>query len=168
MKSCLKHITLLSFILLLTIGCNTSSKSTNVTTNNITTNADTIECGDLLERYAQKPKGLIYIDCISNKTFQTIVSAEYRTSGENSENVEQFLVNKYGMGKLKWICCAWGNGGKYGGFQHQDITNINSNYMVTISMYASGEVEDEEGKVTIEKDKHKIEYFTVIVEILDV
>jgi hypothetical protein len=67
------------------------------------------------------------------------------------------------MGKLKWTCCGWESGGKYGSFKHKEITKSNPDYHVGITMYASGETDK-----GLEFDRNKIAYFTVIAEIVEV
>jgi len=124
-------------------------------------------CGDLLEIYAQKPDGLEFVSCEKVEDEQTIARATYRVSGKNSKRVEGFLVGKYGMGKLKWACCGWDNGGKYGSFEHLDLTKVHPFLSVIINMYASGEVTDEKdpSKIKLETTRNKIDYFTVVVEL---
>ncbi len=124
-------------------------------------------CGDLLETYAKKPKELQFIECETLENSQTIVRATYHVKGNQSEDVENFLNEHYGMGKLEWVCCGWETKGNYGSFEHPELTKINPNLSVTINMYASGEVTDENdpSKVRLETDRNKIENFTVIVDL---
>ena len=124
-------------------------------------------CGDLLAEYAQKPLYLEFIGCEEGEG-QTIIRAEYRATGMDSQSVEDFLVENYGMGKLKWVCCGWENQGTNGSFTHKTITKENANFGVVISMFASGEIEDEEGNISLEFDREKIPYFTVWVVIVEV
>ncbi len=95
-----------------------------------------IPCGDLLSVYAEKPKGLKFIKCERIKVGQSIVRATYKVSGKKSKEVEDFLVKTYGMGKLKWTCCGWDNGGKYGVFEHSEFKKVNRDCLALISMYA--------------------------------
>ncbi len=118
-------------------------------------------CGDLLERFGEKPDKLEFVECKSVNAPQTIIEAKYRVRGKNSKEVEDFLIEKYGMGELKWVCCGWENNrGKSGSFNHDKFTAIHPYLGGGISMYASGEVEDE-----LEFDRNKIEYFTVKVRL---
>ncbi len=84
------------------------------------------------------------------------------------KKIEHFLIENYGMGKLKWVCCGWETGGKYGGFEHSEFKKIDSYCSATIDMYASGEIEDENQptEIKLETDRRKIDYFTVIVELV--
>jgi len=118
-------------------------------------------CGDLLEIYVQKPRGLEFIDCEISSKPQTLVRAEYRVAGSNVQQVENFLVEKYGMGELKWVCCGWGNGGQYGQFEHAALKQINPYCSGIICMFSEGISEQEEYFKKIE-----IDYFTVIVELV--
>ena len=125
-------------------------------------------CQDILSTYAKKPKDLDFIKCERFKNNQTIIKVTYRVNGKQSKFVEDFLVKNYGMGKLKWTCCGWENKGKYGSFEHSAFKKIDPYCSVIISMYASGEVEDENEptRIKLETDRNKIDYFTVIVELV--
>lgn len=124
-------------------------------------------CGDLLEQYAEKPQNLEFVGCEVVKNSQTLVRATYSVSGNKSEEVEDFLVKNYGMGKLKWVCCGWETGRKYGSFEHSELTKIDPNLSVIINMYNSKEAEDEEVKKdTLALDRTQIEYFTVTVSLV--
>ncbi len=127
-----------------------------------------IMCDDLLSVYAKKPKELKFIKCERIKVGQTIVRATYKVAGKKSKAIENFLVKTYGMGKLEWTCCGWDNGGKYGVFEHSKFKKINRDCSALISMYASAEVQDksEQSKVRLETDRNKIDFFTVIVELV--
>lgn len=127
-----------------------------------------IPCNDLLSTYAKKPNGLEFIKCESVENSQTKIRATYQVSGKNSKEIEDFLVQNYGMGKLKWTCCGWDNAGKYGGFEHSEFKKIDPYCSAIISMYASGEIEDknEPSGIKLEFDRNKIDYFTVVVELL--
>ncbi len=111
-------------------------------------------CGDLLTRYGEKPEKLEFISCESVDEPQKIIRLMYRVRGEDSKEVEDFLVEKYGMTKLKWACCAWN--GRGGQFNHDKFKAIHPYLGGGISMYASGEVEG-----GLEIDPEKIEYFYV-------
>jgi len=125
-------------------------------------------CCDLLERYAEKPDKLEFQKCEVCDSSQVVVRAEYVTSGQDSFEVEKFLRKKYGMGKLRWICCGWESPGNYGSFRHKEITKINPNFIVSITMYGNGEVFDEDGDfVELEMDRSKVKQFVVLVEIVD-
>ena len=129
--------------------------------------SDGFPCGDLLEKYAIKPANLEFVTCEKGEG-QTVVLAEYRVSGTESKEVEDFLVQEYGLGQLEWVCCGWESQGKYGSFSHEAIISSNENYGVIISMFASAELEDEQGKTYLEFDRQKIPYFTVWVSIVEV
>ena len=127
-----------------------------------------ISCGDILSIYAKKPKDLEFIKCERPKNSQTIVKVTYRVKGKQSKGVEDFLIDNYGMGKLVWTCCGWDNGGKYGGFEHSEFKKIDRYCSATVSMFASGEVENENkpSEFKLETDRDKVDYFTVIVELV--
>lgn len=73
-----------------------------------------IESGDLLSTYGEKPEYLHFKELLIRKG-QIRYDALYEVTGEHSQSVEDSLVEKYGMGKLKWVCCDYENsGGKRG------------------------------------------------------
>ncbi|NMH86599.1 DUF4952 domain-containing protein [Flavivirga algicola] len=127
-----------------------------------------IPCNDLLSTYAKKPIGLEFIKCERLEKGQTIAKAIYRVSGEQSKEIEDFLIKNYGMGNLKWVCCGWETSGKYGGFEHSEFKKIDSYCSATIDMYASGEVEgkNDPTEIKLETDRNKIDYFTVVVTLV--
>ncbi|WKB81795.1 DUF4952 domain-containing protein [Cellulophaga lytica] len=127
-----------------------------------------ILCKDILSTYAKKPNDLEFIKCERLENSQTIIKATYRISGNKSKEIEDFLIENYGMGKLKWVCCGWETSGKYGGFEHSEFKKIDPYLSATINMYASGEVEDENEptEIKLETDRNKVDYFTVIVELV--
>ena len=127
-----------------------------------------VSCKDILSTYAEKPNGLEFIKCEKPKNSQTIIKATYRVNGKQSKEIEDFLVENYGMGELKWACCGWDNAGKFGTFEHSEFKKIDAYCHATISMYASGEVEDENEPtgIKLETDRNKIDYFTVIVKLV--
>ncbi|MCF6279654.1 MAG: DUF4952 domain-containing protein [Flavobacteriaceae bacterium] len=124
--------------------------------------------GDILKAYATKPKGLKFLKCEVIENNQTKIRATYRVSGKKSKEVEDFLVENYEMGELKWTCCGWDNAGKFGGFEHFQFKKMDPYCTAIISMYGSAEVEDKNELigVKLETDRNKIDYFTVIVELV--
>lgn len=126
-----------------------------------------VPCGDLLKEYATRPDYLEFVGCEEGEG-QLVVRAEYRVMGRDAQSVERYLVENYEMGPLKWICCGWENQGKNGSFTHEAITKVNPFYRVSISMFASGEMEDEKGDISLEFDRNQIPYFTVWVSIVEV
>lgn len=127
-----------------------------------------ISCTDILSDFAIKPTGLEYVKCESPKSGQTKLRATYRISGNISKDIENFLVDNYGMGELKCTCCGWDNAGNYGEFQHPQFKEIDKYCSAIISMYASAEMEDKSQPtgIRLETDRNKIKYFTVVVELV--
>ncbi len=98
-----------------------------------------IPCGDLLKRYASSHPKLKFVSCQpGSPNGQAAVVATYEVRGDDSYEVEEFLVEHYGMGNLVWACCGW-ESQRFGSFTHKDITDANPHYNVLISMGASGE-----------------------------
>ena len=123
--------------------------------------------GDLLAKYGEKPKYLEWIGTEKGKG-QNIAIAKYRILGKYSRQVESFLIQKYGMGKLKFVCCGWESQTPYGSFTTQDLLKENPYRVILIHMYANAEKTNSAGKIYIEKDRDKIEYFYVEVRLADV
>lgn len=127
-----------------------------------------IECGDLLSRYGEKPPKLKFIQC-SKGEGQVVAKATYQVSGENAKEVEDFLVKTYGMGALKFVCCVWEpQNGRTGQIISVQLQEENPNYSISISMFASAETEETMSTGKLELDRDKIDYFTVVVEIINV
>ncbi|WP_298540899.1 DUF4952 domain-containing protein [uncultured Aquimarina sp.] len=127
-----------------------------------------VSCNDILSTYAIKPNGLEFIKCVRPKNSQIKIKATYRVNSKQSKEIENFLVENYGMGELKWACCGWDNAGKYGGFEHPEFKKIDPYCTAIISMYASGGIKDknEWNGIKLETDRNKIDYFIVIVELV--
>ena len=126
-----------------------------------------LECGDLLKKYAVKPNKVKFIECKTG-TGQTILEADYKVSGENSREIENILIQEFGMGKLKFVCCGWeSENGKNGYVENEHLKEINQNYVLEISMYANAEKENEKGETDIEFDRNKIE-FNLKVRIMEI
>ncbi|MGF6907124.1 DUF4952 domain-containing protein [Fusobacterium sp. PH5-44] len=118
-------------------------------------------CGDLLDIYAKKPADLEFIKCEIIDGDQTLVKATYRVSGKKSKEVEDFLVNNYRMKQLEWSdFFGWENGYKWGIFEHEDLHEIDKFLLGGVLMYQKIELGNKR-----ERDRDKIEYFEVIVEL---
>ena len=131
-------------------------------------NSKIFPCGDLLELYGKKPNTLEFLKCDKKNDAQVILQATYQVSGKNSKLIEDFLVEHYGMGKLKWTCCGWETGGKYGILEHPEFKKIDNHCLATISMFSSAEAanEDNPTEIRLETTKTKIDFFTVVVELV--
>ena len=128
---------------------------------------NTLECEDLLQRYVEKNQKIKFISC-EKRNGQTILEAKYKVTGENFEEIEKILVEKYGIGKLKFTCCGWeSKNGKNGYIENEELKKINQNYVLEISMYANAEKENDKGEIYIELDKKNIDFY-VIVKLLDI
>ncbi len=130
------------------------------------TNSTILQCGDLLSLYAEKPVELEFLECSKEKG-QVILRSKYRVSGKDSKKIEQVLISKYGLGKLKFNCCGW-ESEKYGQINPSKIKAINPNFSILITMYGNAEKKDKNNTIYIEKNRNKIPYFYVIVEIVEV
>ena len=154
MKFILKYILLASTVLI-------SGFSNKIDNSNLE-----LEC-DLLEAYAKKPKELEFVKCEEVKRSQIIYIATYRVKGSKSKIIEDFLVENYGMGNLKWVCCGWENTGKHGEFKHIEFEKIDPYCSAVISMFASGEkIDKANNTIKLEHNRDEIEYFTVTVRLI--
>nr|WP_321235310.1 DUF4952 domain-containing protein [uncultured Psychroserpens sp.] len=118
-----------------------------------------IECDDLLLKYAKKHQKIEFIEC-QKGTGQTVLQANYKVSGMHSEEIENILIKTYGIGKLKFTCCGWESTKGY--IENEELKKINQNYILEVSMYGNAEMEDEKGKVYLERDRTKIEFYVII------
>lgn len=124
---------------------------------------------NLLESYSEQHKYLEFVGCEKGKGEQTIKEATYRVKAKNSIEVEAYLVDKYGMGKLKFTCCGWEpEKGVNGEIESKELKEINENYSLIITMYGNAEKKDSNGSLYIEKDRNKINYFYVTVSLLEI
>lgn len=124
---------------------------------------------NLLESYSEQHKYLEFVGCEKGKGEQNIKEATYRVKAKNSIEVEAYLVDKYGMGKLKFTCCGWEpEKGVNGEIENKELKEINENYSLIITMYGNAEKKDSNGSLYIEKDRNKINYFYVTVSLLEI
>jgi len=126
-----------------------------------------LECGDLFDRYAKKPNKVKFIECKSG-TEQTILEAKYKVLGMDSKEIEEVLITEFGMGKLKFVCCGWEpENGKNGYIENKHLKEINTNYVLEISMYANAEKNNKKGETEIEFDRKKVDFY-LKVRILEI
>ncbi len=127
--------------------------------------AQDLECGDLLNIYGEKPEQLTFVDCTEGAG-QTILEARYSVA--DSEAVEAFLVENYGLEKLKFVCCGWEpTGSRSGWIKNEKLLELNPNYVLSITMYGNAEKKNSDGEFVIETDRSNVE-FTVVVTLLDI
>jgi hypothetical protein len=121
---------------------------------------------DLLLEYAEKPDGLIFIDSVAGDG-QVIATARYRVPGVHAEMVERFFVEKYGMGPLVFLCCAWEpERGRSGQLESEPLLEIEPGYVLLITMFADAVIESADGELYLEMERENIEHFHVIVSIV--
>lgn len=126
-----------------------------------------IGCEDLLHRYDEKIQKIEFIACEKGEG-QTVLKAKYKVLGIHSEEIENILIKKYGIGKLKFTCCGWeSTNGKNGYIKNVELLKINPNYILEILMYGNAEKVNQKGETYLELDRNKVEFY-VIVKLLDV
>jgi|GEM_PF-5529144 len=73
------------------------------------------------------------------------------------------------MAHLRFACCGWDpERGRNGVIENLKIKELNKDYHLSITMYGSAEKKAENGSYYIEKDWNKIDYFYVLVELLEI
>ncbi len=78
-------------------------------------------CADFLARWSNKPKELKFTGCQLVRGQQTDqVIYQYTVPGKKATTVEAFLRQRFGMGKLRFICCGWESAGRQGSYQDQN------------------------------------------------
>jgi len=123
---------------------------------------------NLIETYVNDLPHLEFVE--GNKgNGQTIRYSLYRVSAEHAAEVEQILVDRYGMGLLRLTCCGWeSENGRSGEIKSEKIKQINPDYYLIAEMYGCAEKEDVNGIIYIEKDRSKIDYFYVKVSLMEI
>lgn len=122
---------------------------------------------NLLETYSEQHKHIEFIECREGEG-QVIKHATYKVKGLYSFEVEEYLVENYGMGKLHFTCCGWEpQDGKEGEIKTEEL-NINKNYHLVVLMTGNAEKMNEKGSLCIEKDRKKIDYFEVTVRLIEI
>lgn len=124
-----------------------------------------IEPCDLLEEYASRPEHLKFEECTVVNLNQTKLKARYSVPGKDAFVVEQFLMDKYGMEQLKFVCCGWEAQSVY--FHSEELKKINGDYVLEISMFGNAEKVDKTGEVILEMDREKVNFW-VEVTLLEV
>lgn len=128
-------------------------------------------CGDLLSIYGEKSDELHFVDCKRKSETgndQLICEAIYKVDNKHADSIERYLVEKYGMGALRFVCCGWETLGKYGLIESERLRQINSNYVMSVNMYGNTEQTNEKGEIYLEEDRNKINQFIVVVSIHDI
>jgi hypothetical protein len=108
---------------------------------------DPTQCSDLLADLGKKPQTIDFVGCpIEPQNQYKSVTALYTLPGTRAKAAELFLRQKFKMGKLRFICCYWGNRTSY-------KDPVGYNYEISM---VSGE--------TVEKNWRKIPAFEVRVK----
>ena len=125
-----------------------------------------IEDCDLLKSYGEQHKYLDFIECHQGEG-QVIKYSTYKVAGTHSSEVEKYLVETYGMAKLKFTCCGWEpQDGKYGEIINPELKKMNKDYHLSVTMI--GNAEKINDSTYIEKDRNEIDFFYVTVRLLKV
>jgi Domian of unknown function (DUF4952) len=106
------------------------------------------DCAKSSKVWRQPPKELKLTSCQVESGQLEILVVRYVVKGVDAAKVEKMLRQRFGMGKLRFVCCGWGSQNKKGSYRDQD------GYNYDISMN-SGE--------TVEMNWRKIPEFEVVV-----
>ena len=69
---------------------------------------ETADCIDFLSAWQVKPKELKFLSCKKvEKTPAIVLEASYSIQGHHAKSVEDLLHKKFGMEKLRFVCCGW-------------------------------------------------------------
>ena len=124
-------------------------------------------CGNLLQQYATEPPGVVFTGCAKGQG-QTVAVASYRVAGAESARVEKFFREKYGMGKLVFVCCGWEpENGRTGQSASAALKRLNPDYSLTITMFATDATLMASGTRAL-TDKRRVKHFTVEVRVEEV
>lgn len=64
-------------------------------------------CYDILSAVAQKPVHSSLYSYSFYRNSSVIYSAKYIISGAHTTETENFMITRYGMGPLFFVCCGW-------------------------------------------------------------
>lgn len=123
---------------------------------------------NLLAAYSEQPKNLAFVECRKGQG-QTIKYSTYKVTGAQSIEIENYLVEHYGMGELKFTCCGWEpKDGKEGEIINSELKKLNKDYHLLVTMTGSAEKKNDKDSLYIEKDRNKIDYFKVTVRLVEI
>ena len=109
-------------------------------------------CSDFLKGWGFVNNGLHYLSCEKkDKTPAVVLQSIYKISGKNAKDLESVLIKKFGMKKLRFVCCY------FEGRPVSYIDNIGNSY--EIQMYSD--------EITSDQNVYKwedIPFFNVIVD----
>ena len=124
-----------------------------------------IICGDLWKIYDNKPAMVEFVEC-SKGDGQLVAKAIYKVKGKDVPFIEKLLIRKYGMGKLKFVCCGYENeNGVHGLIQSQKLSNLDPNISISIAMFSGDDFLTKDRK---KKKPHEFEYMYITLDIYEI
>jgi hypothetical protein len=81
-------------------------------------------CGNLLAEITIVPATMNFLDCQKISTTETYFKARYRVSANNAANIESLLNRRFGMAKMRFVCCGWEVNGITGTGYYRRNSNI--------------------------------------------
>ena len=98
-----------------------------------------LSCADLSKEFRNLPKELKFQGCEPSKESQLrVLRSTYQVSGKNALAIENFLVDKFDMSPLNFVCCGWESTTNADGRRHGTYTD-HRGYYYELRMY-SGEI----------------------------
>ncbi len=144
---------------------NTKAEAISLNETNPTIQKSKVACGDLWGIYDVKPDGVAFIDCKKGEG-QTIVEATYKVKGANITSVENLLVKKYGMAKLKFVCCGYEpENGILGHIKSKKMEQIDLNFYIEIVMHSDDSFIKKDGT---KKKSNEYDFMWITIRVLDV
>ena len=129
-------------------------------------------CGDLLSRFAKKPRHLEYVDCTRFTHSQTIVAANYRVVGSHAIAIENYFIKNHNMPPLKVFRHTGYEPSGFGNIEVDALTRLNPYMSVYIEMGGYARKDPSYDKDANEiydftlLEKEQVPYFTVTVSIM--
>jgi Domian of unknown function (DUF4952) len=111
-------------------------------------NVSQADCAKSSKVWRQPPKEFKLSSCQVESGQLEILVLRYAVKGVDAAKVEKMLRQRFGMGKLRFVCCGWEPQNKNGHYKDKD------GYNYRIAMYSSE---------TLERNWHKIPEFEVVV-----
>ncbi len=140
-------------------------ETTSLNEINATIQKSKVVCGDLWKIYDVKPDGVTFIDCKQGEG-QTIAEANYKVKGANITAIENLLVKKYGMNKLKFVCCGYEpENGILGSIKSKKMEQIDPNLYIEIAMSSDDNFIKKDGT---KKESYEYDFMWIKIRVLNV
>ncbi len=116
------------------------------------------KCYDLLAHYDQAIDDIMFWDCetIDDPWSTALMTAHYKISGKQANELEKELINKFGMGELQRICCGREpKDGKQGEIVSPVLRKENDNFVLLIKMVSDYNEDEQLQRQKYERHQQK-------------